>query len=276
VIGPGATLRNRSRRATFLCYHSIAERGPEWLVVSPELFERQLAALRRAGWRTGGLTELAALAEGRKPDRPTAFLTFDDGFLDNYTTAFPLLQAYGATAIVFLLPPSVDVGGPLRWPEVDAEADRHPDVMRSMTWEHVGEMEQAGIGFGSHTLTHPSLPTLDDARLRAELEGARAQMQARLGSCDSLAYPFGHWDARVRAAAQQAGYRLAFTLPPGHQWGATPLSIPRLSVDHRDDGRRFAAKLHPLGRRLLLSPAKEVLRTVRDRGRRPDGTPAQG
>ena len=267
-------LRNRSRDAVFLCYHAIAEQGPDFLTVTPDLFERQLHELRRGGWRTGGLEDLRDLVTGRKPDRPTAFLTFDDGYLDNYTTAFPLLRAYGMTAIVYLLPPAVDTGGVLRWPEVEHEVARHPAVMRSMNWDQVAEMQEAGIGFGSHTLTHPSLPRLDEDALRVELEESRARVRERLGACDTIAYPFGHWDARVREAAAEAGYSAAFTLPPRAQRSATALSIPRLSVDHRDDGVRFRAKLSPAGRRVLLSPAKDLLRRLRPRGPRRGSEPA--
>jgi peptidoglycan/xylan/chitin deacetylase (PgdA/CDA1 family) len=146
---------------------------------------------------------------------------------------------------------------------VDADADRFPDVMRAMTWEQVGEMADAGVDFGSHTLTHPSLPGCDPAQLELELEGSREPLARRLGRCDSIAYPFGHWDARVATATAKAGYRSAFTLPAGHQRTVTPLSIPRVAVDHRDDRRRFSAKLNPLGRRVLLSPAHTILRAVR-------------
>lgn len=256
-------LRNTSGRAAFFCLHAVAEAGPAFLTVPPDAFERQLATLTRRGWVTGGLEALASVLAGRRPARPTAFLTFDDGYLDNYTAMFPILRAYGARAIVYLLPRAVDTGGELRWPEVEADVERFPDVMRSMTWEQAGEMAEGGVDFGSHTLTHPSLPTCDDGRLAAELGESREHVRERLGSCDSIAYPFGHWDRRVAAATARAGYRSAFTLPSGHQRTVGPLSIPRLAVDHRDDPRRFSVKLSPLGRRALLTPAHTVVRRAR-------------
>jgi len=245
--------RNRSRQATFLCYHSVAPEGPRYLTVSRELFERQLAALRRRRLRSGGLADLAALAEGRKIE-PSVFLTFDDGFRDNYETVMPLLREHGHRAFVFVLPPLVDGGAPLNWPEVAADAVKYPSSMRSVTWPMLEEMKESGFEVGAHTLSHPRLLRLDREALREELSESRRRVKERLGSCDTLAYPFGEWSPQVATAARECGYRFAFSLPSKTgQRLATPLSIPRINVDYRDDGRRFAAKLSPSFRRVYLS-----------------------
>jgi peptidoglycan/xylan/chitin deacetylase (PgdA/CDA1 family) len=267
---PAPLLRNRSRRATFLCYHSIAAEGPRYLTVSAELFERQLAELQRRGLRSGGLPALAELAAGRRVE-PTVFLTFDDGFRDNYEAALPLLREYGFGAFVFVLPPLVDAGTPFEWPEVADDRARFPSTMRSVTWSMLEEMKEGGFEVGSHTLSHPHLPALGGEALREELWESRARIRKRLGSCDSLAYPFGEWSAEVAAAARDCGYRFAFSLPThGGQRGATPLSIPRINVDYRDDEGRLAGKLSPLGKRIFLSPAaataRRMTRPLRNRG----------
>jgi peptidoglycan/xylan/chitin deacetylase (PgdA/CDA1 family) len=258
----GGALRNRSRSAIALCYHSIAAPGPAWTSVSPELFERQLAALRRRGYHAAQESALAELASGARPARRLALLTFDDGYRDNHATAYPLLRAYGFTATFFLLPPFVDTGAPLIWSEVEDRAAAHPDVMQSLTWSQVGEMSAAGCEFGSHGLTHRHLPDLSDEDLHEELWESRRRIKERLGRCETLAYPFGEWDPRVAAAAAAAGYRWAYSLPFGGQRVTTPMSIPRVPLDHRDGDRRFAAKLTPAGRRILLSPLKGQLRRV--------------
>lgn len=257
-------LRNRSARATFLCYHSIAPEGPTYLTVAAELFERQLAYLRRRGFRSANLRSLAEVVAGETSD-PRAFLTFDDGFRDNFETALPLLRDYGFGAFVFVLPPLVDVGGVFEWPEVADDSRRYPTTMRSVTWTMVEEMREGGFEIGSHTLSHARLPQLGETELREELWDSRARIRQRLGSCDTLAYPFGEWTERVARAAADCGYRYAFSLPTKTgQRTATPLSIPRINVDYRDDERRFALKLSTLGRRAILSPA---ITAVRRRGR---------
>lgn len=258
----GGALRNRSRSAIALCYHSIAAPGPPWTSVSPELFERQLAALRRSGYHAAGASSLAELAGGARPARPLALLSFDDGYVDNHAVALPLVQAYGLTATVFVLPPFVDTGAPLIWPEVEDRARAHPEVMRSLTWSQAGELAEAGWEVGSHGLAHRHLPDLSDDDLAEELWDSRRRIEERLGRCETLAYPFGEWTPRVAAAASAAGYSWAYSLPFGAQRLTTAMSIPRIAIDHRDDARRFALKLQPLGRRLLLSPLKDHLRRL--------------
>ena len=257
-------LRNRSRGAVFLCYHSVAPEGPQWLTVSRELFEAQLDELARRGYATGGLAELEALAAGRRLERPTAFLTFADGFLDNYETVAPLLRERGLRAFVFVLPPLVDAGAPLAWPEVAEDQRRHPATMRSVGWEMLAEMKEAGFEVGSHGLTHAHLPELGAAALRDELLDSRRRIEARLGSCPTLAYPFGEWSPAVAAAAAECGYSYAFTLPTkSGQRRAEPLSIPRINIDFRDSGKRLGFKLSALGRRYYLARTRGALRSLR-------------
>jgi peptidoglycan/xylan/chitin deacetylase (PgdA/CDA1 family) len=256
-------LRNRSSRAVFLSYHSIAPRGPRYLTISEELFERQLSTLRDRGFHSGDVRALTEAAEGR-PSSPTVFLTFDDGFRDNYETALPLLREYGFHAFVFVLPPLVNTGAALAWPEVAGHQQTYPESMRSVTWRMLEEMKADGLEIGSHSLSHAHLTELPGERLRQELSDSRTRIKERLGSCDVLAYPFGEWDAEVATAARDCGYRFAFSLPTATgQLRATPFSIPRVNVDYRDDGRRFVAKLSPFGRRVLLST---TVRAVTRRG----------
>jgi peptidoglycan/xylan/chitin deacetylase (PgdA/CDA1 family) len=129
------SLGNRTRRAAFLTYHAVSDTGPAYLHVPPELFESQLALLQRKGWAAGTTAGLDALAAGRRPAAPLAFLTFDDGYVDNHREALPLLRQYGYRAIIFVIPPMADTGATLLWPEVADDVRDHPDVMRSMTWD---------------------------------------------------------------------------------------------------------------------------------------------
>ena len=260
---PSAALANRSREATFLCYHSVAAEGPRYLTVTPELFERQLRHVRDADLRFGGVDSLAAVAEGRRI-QPSVFLTFDDGFADNHSTVLPLLQEHRARAFVFVLPPLLDEGGPLDWPELRAEHAAHPTTMRSVDWSQLEAMAEGGFEVGAHTMSHPHLVSLSPEEVREELLDSRARVRDRLGRCDVLAYPFGEHSAEVEEAAAECGYRFAFTLPTATgQRSATPLSIPRINIDYRDSGARFRAKLSPIGKRVFLSPAIRSLRRRR-------------
>jgi peptidoglycan/xylan/chitin deacetylase (PgdA/CDA1 family) len=250
------SLGNRTARAVFLTYHAVSDTGPAFLHVPPDMFERQLALLRRKGWAPGTIAGLDALNSGARPAAPLAFLTFDDGYVDNHRDALPLLREYGFRAIVFVIPPMVDTGAPLIWPEVVDDQVRHADVMRSMTWDQVGEMVDAGTEIGAHTLTHPKLSTLHGEELREQLVDSRRAIIARLGRCDLFAYPFGDLAPETVRAVADAGYRYAFAQPTAGQARHTRFTIPRIAVDERDDERRFGLKLRAPVRAGLLSPLK--------------------
>jgi len=258
-------LLNRSVGAIFLCYHSVAPEGPRYLTVTAELFERHLRTLRDRGYVGGDLAALRRLAAGETVP-PTVFLTFDDGFVDNYETVMPLLEAYGMRAFTFVLPPLVDDAAPLIWPEVKEYQERFPKTMVSVDWEMVGRMAEGPFAIGSHTLTHPHLAALHGEELRQQLSDSRRRVTERLGGCETIAYPFGSWSPEVAMAAGEVGYSFAFTLPTGvGQRGGTPLSIPRVNVDYRDEERRFAFKLSAAGRRVLLSRDLEATRAAMKR-----------
>ena len=260
-------LGNRAAAAAFLCYHSVSDDGPPFLSLPPAVFERQLATLRRLGWASGGSEDLRRLRAGQTPRQPLAFLTFDDGFADNEQVAMPLMQEYGMRPLVFVLPPLLDGGGSLAWPEVAERQRRHPEVMRAMDWRAVERMAEAGAEIGSHGMTHRSMTSLSPEELREELVDSRRILRERFGRCDVLAYPFGYWNGEVASAAAEAGYSFAFSVPSNGQPPSGPFAIPRVPVDQRDTGRRFEAKLAALGRRVLLSPLMPVARTVSQRSR---------
>lgn len=270
---PDRRLRNRSGEAIFLSYHSVATEGPEFLTVTPELFERQLSVFSEQGLISGDLGSLDAIAAGDSIPN-SVFLTFDDGFLDNYETVLPILRERGMRAFIFVLPPLVDGGAPLLWPEVAEDSERFPRTMRSVTWQMLEEMKEEAFEVGSHTLTHPHLPDLRGEALHEELWESRNRIRERLGSCDTLAYPFGHWSRAVEEAAAACGYRYAFSLPTTHgQWDAAALSIPRINIDYRDSGPRLISKTSPWGRRIHLSrvvkAARRAARSAQARVKKP-------
>lgn len=252
-----------TRDAAFLGYHAICASGPPYLSLRPEILARQLDFLAAKGYRSGTRADLEAVASGRSIGSRRAFLTFDDGFLDTFTVAAPMLAERGFGGFVFVLPRHLEDGAPLDWPEVEGALDAHPATMRSMTWEMAEELAAGGWEVGSHTLSHPRLTLLGDQELRRELEESRALVAARLGRCDTLAYPFGDWDARVERAAGDAGYRFAFTLPIDSQREVSQLSIPRLTIDDRDTVSRFRFKVSRPGRLLLFSQVRPLARRLR-------------
>jgi peptidoglycan/xylan/chitin deacetylase (PgdA/CDA1 family) len=103
--------------------------------------------------------------------------------------------------------------------------------MRTMTWDDLRRLVDTGVEIGSHTVSHPHLPMLSDDELRRELSDSKKEIETELGrTCTELAYPYGEFDSRVRAAAWLAGYERAYALRGSH---SDPYALPRLDLYRR-------------------------------------------
>ena len=133
-------------------------------------------------------------------------LTFDDGYRDTYTTAFPLLAERSLTATVYVVTGFVSTDA---WFEPGGGA---------MTWAMLREMMRAGWDIGSHTVSHRRLVNLPRGELRAELRDSRAVLEDRLGlPCRHFCAPAGDMDLVVLEEALASGYETAaLSVPPRH------------------------------------------------------------
>ena len=243
-----------------LCYHAISSRWPADLAVTPESFESQVRALVERGYRA--LTFYDAVMAS--PAARTMAITFDDAYRSVIDIAFPVMSSLGLTATVFVPTSFVGSPAPMSWPGVDRWlGGPHEAELRCMSWDDLGQLQEAGWEIGSHTHTHARLPTLEDDALARELVESHETCSERLGRpCRSLAYPFGAYDDRVVAAARSAGYLAAGTLP-ARIHGRSPLSWPRIGIYHGDTDLRFRAKVSPALLRLRASPVWNMIESRR-------------
>lgn len=120
---------------------------------------------------------------------------------------------------------------------------------RAMTWEQVREMADAGIEFGSHTVTHPILSRLGDDALWQEIHDSKQQIEQKLDKpCQVIAYPVGgreEYDTRVIELSQKAGYSLGASYEVGSNplGRLEPFALKRLHVETDVSRERFAAML---------------------------------
>lgn len=184
---------SESEAIDILMYHSIsAEPGPT--SIRPDVFRRQLATLRRAGYESVSLTRVPEWQREPKslPAR-SVVITFDDGFQDFADAAFPILQQFGYSATVFL--PTGRMGQSEDW--YGANAAARP----LMSWQTVKELAAAGIEFGGHSVTHADLTALDASTLKREIDESMQTLGSELGQpAQTFAPPYGRSNARVRAA----------------------------------------------------------------------------
>jgi peptidoglycan/xylan/chitin deacetylase (PgdA/CDA1 family) len=198
-----------------LAYHSVDDSGSV-LSTAPRVFADQMKVLRDTGVRVVSLSDVA--------DRKCfnceneVVLTFDDGFSNVYEHALPVLQTYGFSATVFLVTDHCEKTN--SWPGQTLRIEGQP----LLRWSEIQEMSRTGISFGSHTRTHPDLRKLSIQQAEEELAGSKKVIADATGrSVDTLAYPYGAYDAAVRNLARQhfrlaCSTRLGFVKPDSDQF----------------------------------------------------------
>lgn len=196
-------------RPRVLMYHSISEDDGD-LAVSPDHFERQLIWLTRHGYRFCCISEL--VSEPNSGNEKRVALTFDDGFKDNYTEMFPLLNKYNAKATIYLAP---DIEG-----------------IEKLSVSDIQEMQASGrIEFGAHTMSHVNLSTLDESEALHEIQASKTWVENVTNeACDAFAYPFGRFNDTNVKQVSLLGFTTAVTVKKGIEQISDPFRIKRISV----------------------------------------------
>ena len=173
-----------------LMYHAVSDDlwGYRDLFVSPKTMEEELIFLQENGYETIWFEDLSHVEDFEKP----VILTFDDGYDDNYTELFPLLQKYNAKATIFVIPKAI--GTP-----------------HKMTAEQVRELSRSGlVSIQSHTYSHGNLSTMDEQTLIFEMEQSQNYLAALTGQAPyAVCYPEGKWsELSIEVAGRYYDYGL--------------------------------------------------------------------
>jgi len=231
-----------------------------------------MAWLAAHGYRALSADEFALHLAGQAASEKSVLITFDDGYLDNWVYAHPILRRHGMRAVMFLVtgwagdgPVRTCMGQTSVLPAVPAHADCKPmiDAGRAdeviVRWSEVQAMQAAGtFEVHSHTHTHTRWDKVCGSiadkreRIAEEFRLSRACLAHRLGSAsDHLCWPQGYFDADYVALARQAGFCYLYTTDPFGQNtpGHDPLHIHRFAVSDRSGawlGRRTWLAAHPV------------------------------
>jgi peptidoglycan/xylan/chitin deacetylase (PgdA/CDA1 family) len=235
--------------------------------VSPDSFEEQVSYLVEDGFTGMTFSDLAdAFETGRPlPKRPVV-LTFDDGYADFASEAWPILRSYDFPATVFVTTGwMADVG--------TNAAGRPLDTMLNRAQVH--DLATAGVEIGAHSHSHSQLDQLPDAMIRHELEDSRQWLEECTGApVTALAYPFGYSSRRVRIVARAAGYRRAAAVRNVRATSSDdPFMLPRLTIRRSTDRKSFAEIMAGGGNRIflrdrVLTAGWGSVRNVRKAGKR--------
>ncbi|MDX6611974.1 MAG: hypothetical protein QOD75_1160 [Blastocatellia bacterium] len=214
-------------------YHKIDTPAADSLVrggfTPPRRFARQMIWLKNAGFVFYPASELIAhyRQHGDFPENGIT-LTFDDGWQDNYTNAFPLLRQLGIKATIFIVP-SV-LGTQSTKALAKGEGPR-----AHLTREQVQEMSSYGIEFGSHSLNHRLLHELSAAEVKVEVEEAKQQIEELTQKpCLTFAYPAGFFTDEAKKIIRGAGHTAAFTTTYGPGGQIDLYALNRIEILRRD------------------------------------------
>jgi peptidoglycan/xylan/chitin deacetylase (PgdA/CDA1 family) len=252
--------RPRMPEPIVLCYHALSPTWAADLSISPDRFERHIRLLLRRGYRGVRFSEAVQNEAGEK-----AFaVTFDDAYRSVAALAAPILARLGVPATVFVPTDYIGSEAPMEWPGIDRwMGGPFARELTPMSWGEIEELATAGWEIGSHTASHPHLTEIDDLALARELDRSKAECEKHVpGECASVAYPYGHVDARVVAAAAAAGYRTGAALPVRLEPRGA-LEWPRIGVYRIDADLRFRLKVSPAVMALRRSGAWNAVARAR-------------
>ncbi|HOL23024.1 MAG TPA: polysaccharide deacetylase family protein [bacterium] len=215
-----------------LAYHRVNPfYKKDALTVSPENFRRQIEFL---------------LKKGLKPVHPEKYIknpsslliTFDDGYADNLWYALPVLKQLNIVPIIFL---TVNYIG------TDIIFSRYSDKEkdRFLNWKEVKEMSEAGVIFGSHSLSHPHLTQLNEKKLIEEVSLSKKIIEEKTGKeVLYFCYPYGDFNEKVIEKVKESGYKSAFVTPPrGKKVKETDYTLIRTGIYGHNNFLMFRIKI---------------------------------
>ena len=213
---PVAPAINQHAAVMSLCYHRFEDRPHDALAISPADFESQMQQLKDAGFTVIPMQDFLAWRRGDK-DIPakSVIITIDDGYVSGYDVAWPILKKFNYPFTMFIYIDYVGTGG------------------KSMTWDQLTEMRDAGVDIESHSYSHSNLKAPgvgvdkrtkervakdikelgQDGWMRKEIVTSKAVIEKQLGiKVNVFAYPFGIYNQKARDLVKEAGYEAAFTV----------------------------------------------------------------
>ena len=230
LVFPKLTLADFS--VPILMYHYVGENpnpadlARNYLSVTPDKFEGQLTYLKDNGYTPIDLNTLYGIFNNQTtaPNKPIV-LTFDDGYIDFYTTAYPILAKYNFKAVSFIPTGLIGTG-------------------YYMNWDQIKEIQKSGlVTFEAHTISHPNLTFLPPNEALRELKEGKEILQSQTGyPVNFIAYPLGISNYQVQDLAKQAGFVGGVGTWTGKA-NQPEINMPRIRINGQLSLAEFATKL---------------------------------
>jgi peptidoglycan/xylan/chitin deacetylase (PgdA/CDA1 family) len=223
-------------------YHHVNPHKGDMVTVTPDVFEGQMRHLRESGYGTLTIDELVSYIAGETVLKQKAVVvTFDDGWLDNFLYAFPVMDRYKINACIFVVTdwvnnsttgPSLSVGVPAHKESKSLiRRGRAGEVI--LGWDHIRTMQESGLAeFYAHSRSHARCANLSAQELLIELGESKRAIENHLGKpCPYLCWPYGEYNDAALKVARDVGYKAIFTTVHGVvNPGSDPFAIKRIVV----------------------------------------------
>ena len=190
-----AVMLPSGKNVPVLMYHSIAFEKDNPVRLPIKKLEEELKYLKDSGYYTITLTDLYNYFMADTPiPKKSVVLTFDDGYVDNYTSMLPVLKKYNFKATIFVITGAIDRS------------------VNYLTSKQLIEMEKYGVDIESHTVNHENLKDMPKDKQLATLIKSKKDLEKILNKeVKYFAYPFGGYSKTSIDAVRAAGYKMAFT-----------------------------------------------------------------
>lgn len=214
------------------------------LEITPEYLERLVKEKQHQGFRFVDLDGFVEAANGKRREKNLIHVTFDDGFADVFSQAYPVLKKYNVPFTLYVTTDMPDGKADLWWLQLEqlAQGDeewfentvkqiygRHEHIATAMhditssvtdvdlcrrmslSWDQIRTMVKEGLcTVGSHGVTHSAMSLLPEDQAKAELSESKRRLEEMLGvAVRHYSYPHSFFNENTNQWVWQTGYDTA-------------------------------------------------------------------
>lgn len=216
-------INNNTNGIAVLYYHSVRQTEDNELIISPDKLKEQLQFLKDQGYVSLTLAEAKEyILNNKQIPEKSILITFDDGYMDNYSNAFPILKELNMKATIFCI-------------------GSHLDGSYYLSEDAIKELVDYGIDIQGHTVNHDKLSNLTYEDQLKTLKNSKEYLEKITHKeVFAVAYPFGQFNDDTLKAAKESGYSLGFVTDTGMAMNSdNPLKLKRIYISSQYDFNKF-------------------------------------
>ena len=241
VMGTTGLWRQLTAGTPILMYHAIGlpdePAGP--FILPVDRFEKHIAWIKRLGYQPISLAQFLEYKQNCLfPPVRSVVITFDDGYADNYSLAYPILCAHNIPVTIFVV--SSYLGRKNEWDQGGELAGRP-----LMSWSQVQELASQGVQIGAHSCLHHRLTEISESEANEEIVGSQKHLESKLGiAINIFAYPYGEHNTTIQNIVQQAGFVASCTADAElNTLISSPFALRRTEIRGNESFARFLLAL---------------------------------